>query len=207
LFGTTLGLESIDWGVSAKVLNQSLSNASASGFTMDTGWVLRANSNWKFGLSLYNILPTSIDWNSGGVSEKLPFKAKAGVALQCSPELLMVADVDISGFKQGGVYAGAEYWLGHWIALRGGFNRDAYSLGLGLSVSGIHLDYAYSFPPSDASYLDASTRFSLSYVFGETVASTEITPPPTETKEVNASSEAAAAEELTAPVVQTAEKI
>jgi hypothetical protein len=81
----------------------------------------------------------------------IPVQLKLGTALRLLPEdnLLLAVDlgkafVDLEG-KTSVLHMGAEYWAADLVGFRLGITSEKeFSAGLGLNISDILLDYAYS---------------------------------------------------------------
>lgn len=149
-------------GVTGKLINNSIDNATASGFTLDLGMQYLVNKKIQVAAVAYNVLAPVIAWSTR-TEEAYPTKVKVGLRFLISDDLVCEADLDVLGYQKAGVHFGGEYWIDDLFALRAGYNKDAFALGLGINCQGLKFDYSYNM--ASAEYLEATSRFSLGYVF------------------------------------------
>ena len=144
-------LEKLDAGFSVKFIKSTLDKSSAYAFAADAGAMYRATNKTRFSLALQN-LGNSMKFKD--VSDPLPLSLKAGMLYQPTTRLNLAAELG-EYFLDEKFYPafGAEYWFRDSFALRGGYkfgydtanlgSEVGLSLGFGLKVSGLGIDYAY----------------------------------------------------------------
>ena len=157
-----LDVGTLQIGTTLKLVNESIGEDSASGIGLDFGLLYYLNKQIQIGGVLNNVIPPTVKWETG-TNETFPLKLRAGGAYHVEDNLLIAADIDLYGFEAGGLYLGVEYWPIKMLAIRGGYNKNAISMGLGLLYEGLKFDFSFTQAPAD--YMDATTRFSLGYVF------------------------------------------
>lgn len=96
------------------------------------------------GFAIQNLFGTIAD-------AKVPVQAKLGIALRLLPEdnLLLAVDLDKAFVDLEGTTAvlrmGAEYWAAELVGFRVGVTSEKeFSAGIGINISDVCLDYAYS---------------------------------------------------------------
>ena len=111
---------------------------------LDIGIMADPVESVAVGLTVQNIF--------GKIAEAtVPVQLKLGTALRLLPEknLMLAVDlekafVDLEG-ETAVLHMGAEYWAAELIGFRLGVTSEKeFSAGLGISISGVFLDYAYS---------------------------------------------------------------
>ncbi|MFC1595825.1 PorV/PorQ family protein [Candidatus Margulisiibacteriota bacterium] len=155
-------MQDVSVGSTFKILSQTIQNDSATGFGLDVGAQYQYDKKLRIGAVMYNIMPTNVNWSTGTV-ENIPIKIKTGISYQYDKQITIVADLDVLGYKRGGIYLGGQYQYNKYLSGRAGYNKNSFSLGLGLEYQDVTFDFSYTTAP--ASYMDTSTRFSLGYVF------------------------------------------
>lgn len=144
-------LPNLDGGFSAKLLRSSIDDESAYALAVDAGAIYRADEKLKFGLALQH-LGTKMKFVDE--SDPLPISVRAGMAYLPSKKLALAAE--LNGYLQDEKFypsLGAEYWFRDALALRGGYKfgydtanlgaEVGLSLGFGVKVSGLGVDYAF----------------------------------------------------------------
>jgi len=149
-------------GGTVKLLESSLQDASASGLSFDLGFKCQYSDSLSIGGVAYNLASSGLSWSTG-VTNELPMQVKVGVKYQAWSQLLVVSAFDVTGYDNPKAYLGAEYCLADNLQVRAGYSKNAISLGLGLKYQNVEFDFAYTKPMVD--YMEASTRFSIGYVF------------------------------------------
>lgn len=139
-------------GAEVKLLRQRIGTASAGGVAFDAGAMLKVpGSPWRAGAALRNLGPGV---RFEGAADPLPLTASLGLGWEAHG-LAVGADAR-RNLRAGGAEwsAGAEYWAGRGVALRGGYFLQAgrgvapsaraagWSGGVGLRLRGYSLDYA-----------------------------------------------------------------
>lgn len=167
----------LDFGASAKLILDSIDDASASAVMFDLGVLHHTvNENVKVGLSLRNIGFQTSYYSESKYKERLPVTYSAGISMRMNPELIAAFDIGKAGGENIIVRLGAEYYLYPNLALRAGLKSNAgdyhmgsilgysggSSIGLGWKTGNIDLDYALS------SYGDLGfiNQITISYNFG-----------------------------------------
>ncbi|MFH1429129.1 MAG: hypothetical protein ABIH39_05225 [Candidatus Margulisiibacteriota bacterium] len=154
-------MDSVEIGGTFKMLSQELAGETASGFGLDAGFIYRYSQNLRLGGVVYNLMPPSMAWTTG-TSITFPLKARMGLQYQLFSNILLLCDMDVAGYDRGGVHVGSEYSFNKLLFLRAGYDRTAFSAGVGLAYWGVTFDFAYSKAPAD--YMEDSMRFSMGYV-------------------------------------------
>lgn len=174
-------------GLTAKFVNESISNARASAFALDAGvqYVTGEKDNFKFGISLRNI-GTKMKYQGEGLSKplpnpgptfpynntyyersaafELPSQLNIGMSydwlLSSANRLTMVLNFTSNAFSRDQAGGGLEFALGQNFALRAGykFEFDATS-GQETIDNGLSAGFSVSFPVKKGS----STRIGLDY--------------------------------------------
>jgi hypothetical protein len=115
------------------------------------------------GLAIQNIFGKIAD-------AKVPVQLRLGTALRLLPEdnLLLAVDlekafVDLEG-RTGILHMGAEYWAAQLVGFRLGVTSEKeFSAGLGINISDVSMDYAYSIKRNglepDTHYVSISASF------------------------------------------------
>ena len=115
------------------------------------------------GLAIQNIFGKIAD-------AKVPVQLRLGTALRLLPEdnLLLAVDlekafVDLEG-RTGILHMGAEYWAAKLVGFRLGVTSEKeFSAGLGINISDVSMDYAYSIKRNglepDTHYVSISASF------------------------------------------------
>lgn len=125
-------------GATVKVIHQSLVGTSGWGLGLDIG------SNFAFlsNVSLGMVLRTGfVDWATGERS-MFPAQVVFGMAYRPFPQLALAADVGLRTGQRLELHAGIEYFIIPQLALRLGLDRTSPTLGLGVRVARLKLDYA-----------------------------------------------------------------
>ncbi|MCP4548774.1 MAG: hypothetical protein GY835_20130 [bacterium] len=160
-------------GGAIKVLYQSVGEFNSFGFGLDAGVLSpRFGPGLRAGLKLQDVLGTYLAWNTG-VSEFVPPSLRPGLSWIGANDnqkvsLLLAADAEIHFERYGDAAAfnmgvmsidphlGLELWLVNAVALRMGYDRNAWTAGGGLRLAGNHQMLPWEF-------LD---DLSLDYAFG-----------------------------------------
>lgn len=146
--GTINGLNA---GLAVKFIRSSIDENNAFAAAVDAGAIYRASEKVNFSLAVQN-LGTKMKFEED--SDPLPIDIRAGMLYRPSADLNLVAEVN-EYLQDEKFYPsfGAEYWLREALALRGGYKfgydtenlgaEVGLSLGFGIKVSGLGVDYAY----------------------------------------------------------------
>ncbi len=148
----------LSYGVTAKMIQHRLDQSTGTAQGVDAGVRLRVTSieqvkpgepaTWlAVGAVFRDLTQTRLIWDTPSEHEdKLPRSLQAGVAAS-TVWLAMKTRVTISVDREFGLYDdmyfGGEVRLWHLVALRGGYMRDDFTAGAGLSLMGFSIDYAF----------------------------------------------------------------
>ena len=144
-------------GVNFKIIKQDMFGVSASGIGMDLGWMLRFGLNdlfdderlgkLSFGAVAKDIWKTKITWNNdtrhSGVIDRT---MAAGISYWQpinSINSSFTVSYDLQNKYNNTHHVGMEYSYGKKVAIRFGMNDGRVSLGTGIKVWIINVDYAY----------------------------------------------------------------
>jgi hypothetical protein len=135
--------EKLRWGLSTKLIRQSIFTSTASGAAVDAGLLYRLHPDLEVGAALANV-------GSMGKLElqstDLPLLGRVGVAYSGVERLLLSAQIQTVRERGGDWRLGGEYAVLSSLFLRGGYQSSAnrsLSLGVGLVAGKLELDYAY----------------------------------------------------------------
>lgn len=154
-------------GAALKVVNQSIDNLSAYGYGLDMGGQIQIWENLQAGLRLQDIIGARL--KLAQAKERTPFTFTAGMAyFRGLPwhglNGVATFDFDKPENRSLRIRTGLEITHPTGLSVRGGYDRDNVTLGLGFRYQRLQFDYAYKF----VNALTDSHRFSLSYDFGLT---------------------------------------
>ncbi len=174
---TQFVLYGFDFGIAVKSLFHTLGDNFGSGIGLDIGMMKSFRNNSTIGLSIHNLVPGLIVWDSGYIELSKPLII-AGIAqsvnLSKIPiELIMLSDVifDVSnkslsddfcvGSTGGNWRVGAEISYNKKVDIRLGRSQYGfYSTGLGISWTNFELNYAYQL---NSKSVDLGTNHVLSF--------------------------------------------
>ncbi|MBI5744491.1 MAG: PorV/PorQ family protein [Elusimicrobia bacterium] len=144
-------LPRLDGGVSVKFIRSAIDDKTAFAAAADAGAIYHATDKLNLALAVQN-LGTKMKFDEE--SDPLPVCLRAGGLYKVSPQLN--AAVEIAEYLQDERFypsVGAEYWFRKAFALRGGYKfgydtsnlggEVGLSLGFGVKVSGLGVDYAF----------------------------------------------------------------
>ncbi|MBI4386751.1 MAG: PorV/PorQ family protein [Elusimicrobia bacterium] len=157
-------LRPLSVGGTFKFSQQSFAGASASGWGLDLGGLMRLTHNVRVGLKLENMIAPTLNYATG--SDQFPRSMTAGVATRLFRDRLALT-LDTSktlSVPQALQWRmGVEGTLWQVLRLRGGFdfNNQEFSLGMGYLWGRTALDYAAS-----NGQAGASNRFGMSFSWG-----------------------------------------
>jgi len=144
-------IDDVDGGAAFKVIRSAIGSKSAIAVAVDLGATVRAKNGMRFALGVQNLgTPMKFD----KVSDPLPLSLRAGAAYEPVKALTLGLTLDQYLIDQKFYAAfGGEYWLRDALALRAGYRygydtihlgaMTGISLGIGIKVNGLGLDYAY----------------------------------------------------------------
>lgn len=146
------------------LINETLDSSKAGALAIDLGIQYQENQNTRFGLAFKNILASNLQWSQGAsASDELPLKIVFGATYKGLPDWLFTSDLEWKNSAGYNYHLGAEYDLKNQLTVRGGFNKNSLSVGLGLTYHEAVFDYAYATAPEN--YMEATHLFSMSYQF------------------------------------------
>lgn len=154
-------------GLNFKILNHNLDNRTATGFGLDLGILATPTNYFSWGFNWQDIIEPKLKLQT--TEENVSSNIKAGIKLshQFSNQSILVAfDIDKTRRRDIKIHAGGEYGLFETLFLRGGFDRDYATLGLGIFYNFIQADYAFKFQND----LGNTHRVSLTFKFGTSVS-------------------------------------
>ena len=144
-------LPKLDGGFSVKFIRSAIDDKAAFAAAVDAGAIYHASGKLNISLALQN-LGTRMKFEEE--SDPLPLNLRAGALYKFSPALNVAAEVN-EYLQDEKFYpsVGAEYWFRKAFALRGGYkfgydtsnlgSEVGLSLGFGVKVSGLGVDYAF----------------------------------------------------------------
>ena len=135
-FGNRIGF--LNWGMSYKSANWTVSGVKKEGGSSDIGFVVRITPHLRLGLLAQDLL-TSKDFI-------VPATGRIGLAFQPLDSLLTLAgDVEIDKSAQANAHLGVDVNVVKGFSLRGGFDRGEPTAGLTLDLYFFSFDYAALF--------------------------------------------------------------
>ena len=144
-------MDKLDAGFDLKFIRSAIDTKSAFALAVDAGVIYHANEKINFSMALQN-LGSKMKFDAQ--SDPLPLNLKAGLLYKPAERLNLVAELSQYLVDEKFYPAfGAEYWFRDSFALRGGYkfgydvsnlgSEVGLSLGFGVKVSGLGVDYAY----------------------------------------------------------------
>jgi hypothetical protein len=147
------------YGANVKLIFRSLISNSAFGIGFDVGGLYSPIDNLILGLNLQDITTTFLSWNTG-TNELIPPTAKIGLGYQLNIfNGIFTPAIDLDTRFEGRKYSstfnlgpasfdlhtGFEFLYKNFIAIRAGYNDvNQFTLGLGLKISKLNIDYAFA---------------------------------------------------------------
>lgn len=160
------------WGMTVKLLQQTIGAEQATGLAYDAGIIYAPVArNWRVGATVQNLGFLS---KFRDEADPLPLNFKlSGAAFFMGEKLRLGLDVNFPLDNTPILNTGVEFYPIPQVALRGGYRFDdnttdfrGPTAGIGVTLAGITLDYAYV--PFEL--LGTNHKFSLTARFGETVS-------------------------------------
>jgi hypothetical protein len=153
--------ENFSWGLNLKYYQHELFSDKAVAAALDAGLRYKILTGLALGVSGRNLNEADLTWSTG-TNEVLRREFQAGLAYE-TPFWPVILSLD-KIYSGQNVYTnyGAEFWL--WpeiLALRAGLSAEILNLGLGFSLYGFSLDYAYA----DQEDLGVSHKISLGWAY------------------------------------------
>ncbi len=136
----------IDWGVSYKVLNESINSVKTNYWSSDVGMLFHLTKNFTLGIAAQDVIKSTVTGSSAIVIGGSAYSAnrKLGFATD------MVLERLVSGKDSVSFRFGAESQVSDGLTLRGGWFNKNYTAGAGLSLPFFELDYAILIPESNS---------------------------------------------------------
>jgi len=149
-------------GSNFKFYQQTLFDARATGMSMDFGISYLLIPGMRLGLNWRNLIGNGLNWSTGSRDDFIQEK-QLGVSWQkylWQKRVIFNLDTIIYGHLNTNLL-GIECWLTDQLALRSGMDSEQWSVGLGIIIDNIKLDYVYSLHE----YLNSSHKLSMSAGF------------------------------------------
>lgn len=152
-------------GGNFKVINQSFGSLSDFAYAGDLGLMGRITNSLSIGLIARDLITPDLKLDS--ISEKSPRSFTLGAALNKLSlsdqlQLSITADLEKINDRDPLFHGGAEALFSNRYAIRAGLDKSNISLGAGLQVAQLRIDYAYR----AMDILGDSHRFSLTWLLG-----------------------------------------
>ncbi len=159
----------VNLGISVKALNQSLDNFSDYGIGMDIGLTSDLSKNIRIGFVARDLMPPEIRLDRA--SDTYPTSYAGGMSIRnikLSEKVTMLSSLELEKIedRSAKLHTGVELVVDNFYALRGGYDKNNFVVGIGYSFDNLKIDYAYKFEKR----ISDSHRFSLSYEIGKTDA-------------------------------------
>jgi len=142
--------DKIAFGISIKPTHIDLAEYSAWGLSGDIAAIVPLfNNKMEFSFRVEDIISFN-SWNTGTIETNMPL-VMAGGRIQAGPLLIgMEAGSRLEDYSQLNYHAGFELHKQHEIIIiRGGISHDRlFSVGFGLDLEMLQIDYAYMHPPT-----------------------------------------------------------
>lgn len=156
-------------GASMKVVNQSIDNQSDYGVGFDLGVRLLTCRYFSIGAIARDLAAPELQL--GAEPEATSHSVAGGFALHRLPisqyvKLTIAGDLEHIEDRSLKIHAGGEVILHEHYQLRAGFDRDNFTVGAGVHIGRVRVDYGYK----SHEFLDDSHRFSLSFLLGRSVS-------------------------------------
>ncbi|PKL49347.1 MAG: hypothetical protein CVV42_06550 [Candidatus Riflebacteria bacterium HGW-Riflebacteria-2] len=147
-------------GVNVKYLKHELFTNSASSWGLDFGFLYEACEKTTLGLSIRDLGET-LEWNTASKHEDdVPVTTTFGVAYKARSNLTLAADINKVEDMDAKLFAGAEWWLQDYAALRLGSKDGDLTLGASFKLDTWRFDYSYADETlGDAHRISASKKF------------------------------------------------
>ncbi|NLA58793.1 MAG: hypothetical protein GX855_07855 [Firmicutes bacterium] len=127
-------------GLTVKGIFGEVDDAHCRGYSLEGGLRQQVNDVLTIGFLARDVIG-EMNWSTGLV-EELPTQVLGGATLSLLDGKLLVSGQTDSKFKDWGV--GAEYNIGGYLQLRGGYVEDSITAGAGLGFGHIQVDYTWT---------------------------------------------------------------
>ena len=147
-------------GLNVKYLKQELFDKRADSWGMDFGLMYDYNKKTTLGLSVRD-LGEKLEWDTDSkAKDKVPVTTTFGLAHRCNDKLTVAADFNKVEDMDLKVFAGAEYWIQDFAALRVGSHDGDLTLGASFKRDAWRFDYSFADEElGDAHRISASKAF------------------------------------------------
>ncbi|MDD3147670.1 MAG: PorV/PorQ family protein [Candidatus Riflebacteria bacterium] len=147
-------------GVNVKYLKQELFTNSASTWGLDFGFLYESSEKTTLGLT-FRDLAENLDWDTAsGHSDRVPTTTTFGIAHKANDKLTLAADINKVQDMDAKLFAGAEWWVQDYAALRLGSHDGDLTLGASFKLDTWRFDYSYADETlGDAHRISASKQF------------------------------------------------
>lgn len=147
-------------GINVKYLRQELFTNSATSWGLDFGFLYESSEKTTIGLT-FRDLGESLDWDTAsGQSDRVPTTTTIGIAHKANEKLTLAADLNKVQDMNAKLFAGAEWWLQDYAALRVGSHDGDLTLGASFKLDTWRFDYSYADETlGDAHRISASKQF------------------------------------------------
>lgn len=154
--------QKVSGGIQIDYLSTAVSEyGTSTAFTVEAGLMVKVSAKLSTAAHVYN--PVAI--KSGFADEKIPTLFKLGLSYEAGKKILLLTEVEKDIDHAARFKAGAEYQIADVLHLRGGVatNPSQYSLGAGIRVKDLKIDFAASYHE----VLGVTPAISLNYLFGK----------------------------------------
>jgi|LFRM01.1.fsa_nt_gb hypothetical protein len=127
-------------GLTVKGIVGELDDSYCRGYSLEGGVRQQVSDVLAIGFLARDVIG-EISWSTGLV-EELPTQLLGGAALSLMDGRLLISGQTDLKFKDWGV--GAEYSIGGFLQLRGGYAADSITAGCGLGIGHVQLDYSWT---------------------------------------------------------------
>ncbi len=148
IFSYALGMgKAFSWGVNYKYIREEVSaaeeeeNSRGTGLGWDLGVLLRLNENFSIGLAVYDLGDTEIEQDDL-FGERREEEMRLGLAIRSLENTLLTLDFREGAEGGKNVSMGLEIKDGD-SAVRVGIKEGELTAGLGYTIGGFQIDYAY----------------------------------------------------------------
>ncbi|MDP7421553.1 MAG: PorV/PorQ family protein [bacterium] len=130
-------------GFTLKYLSEKLSNAKATAWGSDIGFLFQASSSLKLGFAVQDVTETLISWNTGH-SDTVPQRYTFGLSGKLLEDKLTLAlDANIMKQRPSEWHLGSEYVFANMLSVRAGLDARKLTAGLGFRFGRWEMDYAF----------------------------------------------------------------
>ncbi len=150
-------------GSTLKVIQETAAQYSSSGIGLDIGAQYALTPRITVAGTLQNLIQPSMGWNTPSKNvDTIPLVSKLGLGIQIIPDQLMMSTDLVYRRNSFAIQGGMEYWLSSQLPIRVGINRDEWSVGTGLVLSQMSVDFAWTRP----NQLEVSDIYRISLTLG-----------------------------------------